>query len=406
MKNFVPDEAYTFQNTEREILDEFFKWGYKPVITPLFENYETISAGLNEKLKPRTMKFVDPSTGDIVALRPDITPQISRIVATRMNHLREPQRLCYSGRVVRFEHESSGKEREVFQVGCEFMGMRDLAADAEVMALSVKALERVGLSGLILDIGHAGFLKAVDKIAGKEKARVREAFEMKSAEKLSEALLSAGLSAGERKIVCSIAGTREIKTVLRLMDKLPQLRPTGVKIGKIIEVLGEHEIDCEICVDACDVRDFNYYTGVTFQVLHERSSRPLVVGGRYDTLVKRYGYDTPATGFAADIEGIAKAVSPTAEGSGKTVHFVVIPTKSSLRKEAIRLSYWLRSNGFQVIAETKPRPVRRHNSRKDEMPPTYGVIFIENPKKLRLVESKNKTMRQFSNLEELIAGGL
>ena len=405
MKNFIPDEAAVFQNTEREILDEFYKWGYKLVITPLFENFETISTGLNKKLRSRAMKFVDPSTGDIVALRPDITPQISRIVATRMSHIKEPQRLCYSGRVVRFEYESSGREREVFQAGCEFIGMKDLAADTEVMALSVKALGRLGISsGLVLDIGHAGVLKAMDKIAGKGKAGVREAFEMKSGRKLSEALLSSGLPAAERKTVSSIAEARDVKTVLRLMGKLPDLKPIAVKIGKIIEILGEHEIDCNICVDAYDVRDFNYYTGATFQILHDKSSRPLVVGGRYDTLVKRYGYDTPATGFAMDIEGIAKAFSG-AKITGKSVHFVVIPTQPSLRKEAIRLSHWLRSNGFQVIAETKPRPPRRRG-KMGEMPPTYGVISIESPTKLRLIESKNKTSRQFSNLEDLIAGGI
>ncbi len=401
VKDFVPSEAGGVQNVESELLDEFVKWGYKHVITPLFENLETINTGLSERLKSRVMKFVDPSTGDVVALRPDITPQISRIVATRMSPLKEPQRLCYSGRVVRSERDSSGREREVFQAGCELVGVKDLAADAEIMSLAVSALSRLGLgSGLVLDIGHSGVLRAIEKICGSESKNVRAAFEMKSKQALSDALRSARISALERKVIMELSETREADKVLRIMEKLPALKRFNSRIRKIMQVLEEHEIGCDIWVYACDVRDFNYYTDATFQILHEKAPSPLIVGGRYDTLIKRYGYDTPATGFAADIEGIVRVTSE--EKRQQTVHFVVIPTKPSLRKEAIRLSKWLRSNGFQVITETSPRPL----SRRDKTPPAYGVISIDSPTKLRLIESKGKTVRRFSNLEELIAGGL
>ncbi|WP_462137072.1 ATP phosphoribosyltransferase regulatory subunit [Candidatus Mycalebacterium sp.] len=401
VKDFVPSEAGGVQNVESELLDEFVKWGYKHVITPLFENLETINTGLSEDLKSRVLKFVDPSTGDVVALRPDITPQISRIVATRMSPLKEPQRLCYSGRVVRFERESSGRGREVFQAGCELVGAKNLTADAEIMALSVSALRRLGLgSGLVLDIGHSGVLRAIEKMCGSESKRVRAALEMKSKHALSDALGAARISASERKVIMELSETREADKVLLVMEKLPALKRLTSKIRKIMEVLEEHEIGCDIWVYACDVRDLNYYTDATFQILHESSPTPLIVGGRYDNLVKRYGYDTPATGFAADVEGIVKVTSR--EKGEQTVHFVVIPAKPSLRKEAIRLSKWLRSNGFQVITETSPRPV----SPRGKTPPTYGVISIDSPTKLRLLESKSKTVRRFSNLEELIEGGL
>ncbi len=405
MKNFIPSEAGELKNTESELLDEFFKWGYKLVITPLFENLDTIVTALNEKLKSRMMKFVDPSTGDVVALRPDITPQISRIVATRLSHVREPLRLCYSGRVVRFEQKVSGREREVFQAGCELIGLKDAEADAEAMALSVRTLKRLGLSsGLVLDIGHSGVLKAVDRLAGDKKAEVRKALEIKSQRDLAKSLLSAGLPARTRKTIIGITQTRDPEAVLAQMDGLPDFKRSADRIRSILEVLREHEVDCEICIDACDVREFNYYTGATFQVLHIKAPSPLIVGGRYDSLIKRYGYDVSATGFAADIEEIARASAGEGSGGKQTVHFVVVPMKPSLRKEAIRLSSWLRSNGFQVIAETKPRKPRAQKT--DTMPPAYGVIAIDSPNKLRLLESKSKTVRQFSNLEELIAGGI
>lgn len=400
VKDFVPSETGGIQNVENGLLDEFGKWGYKRVITPLFENVETITTGLSGRMKSRLMKFVDPSTGDVVALRPDITPQISRIVATRLSHFKEPQRLCYSDRVVRFERESRDGEREVFQAGCELIGVKSVTADAEIMALAVSVLRRSGLgSDIVLDIGHSGVLRAIEKMCGSEKERVRAALEMKSKKDLADALGSAGVLAAERKTIMKMSETREVSGVLHQMGKLPALKRPASTIRKIIDVLGEYEIGCDIWADVCDVRDFNYYTGVTFQILHKRAPSPLIVGGRYDTLIKRYGSDLPATGFATDTEAIVRASSE--ERDEQTVHFVVIPSKPALRREAIRLSKWLRSNGFQVITEMRPV------SRRGKTPPAYGgVIAIDSPTKLRLIESGGSTVRRFSNLEDLIAGGL
>ena len=98
------------------------------------------------------MKFFDPSTGEIVALRPDITPQIARIVATQLKDTSSPLRLCYNGRVVRFEEKGSGKEREIFQVGCELIGLTSAEADGEIIALGIKSLGRSGIKKLVLDI--------------------------------------------------------------------------------------------------------------------------------------------------------------------------------------------------------------------------------------------------------------
>ena len=399
VKNFVPGEAGGFTSVEAEILDEFSKWGYKRVITPLFENLETISAGLNERLRSQVMKFVDPSTGDVVALRPDITPQIGRIFATRMSHLKEPQRLCYSGRVVRFEHESSGREREIFQAGCELVGAKDLSADAEIMALAASALSRVGFSsGLVLDISHGGVLRAVEKIAGTRFAQVREALEMKSPRGLASALSAARPPASVRGAITALTRTRNAEKALSVMDKLPAFKTAAANIRGITKALDEYETGCEICLDVCDVRSVNYYTGVAFQILHKSSPFPLITGGRYDSLIRHYGHDAPATGFAADIEAIVKALSG-AGGSAENVHFVIIPSKPSLRREAIRLGVWLRSNGFQVIAESRPRPARGAT-------PSYGVIAIEGKNRLRLTDAKSGRTRRFSNLEELISEGV
>ena len=149
VKDYIPEKAEELRRIEEGLLEEFSRWGYRKVITPLFEYLEPLSVGLGDDLKNKVMKFVDPSTGDIVALRPDITPQIARIVSTQLIDTTSSLRLCYNGRVVRFEEKGSGKEREIFQVGCELIGLHSAEADAEIIALGPRYWSHWNLKELI-----------------------------------------------------------------------------------------------------------------------------------------------------------------------------------------------------------------------------------------------------------------
>ena len=136
---------------------------------------DPLSIGLGDELKNKVMKFVDPSTGEIVALRPDITPQVARIVSTQLIDPTSPLRLCYNGRVVRFEEKGSGKEREIFQVGCELVGLNSAEADAEIIALGIKSLGKSGIKKLVLDIGHTGILRNLLTKTGDVREQIEEA---------------------------------------------------------------------------------------------------------------------------------------------------------------------------------------------------------------------------------------
>ena len=401
VKDFGPQQAEELRRVEEELLEEYSRWGYKRVVTPLFEYLDTITIGLGEELKSKVMKFVDPSTGEIVALRPDITPQIGRIVATRLKGKEHPLRLCYSGRIVRFEEKGSGKEREIFQAGCELIGAKSPECDAEIIALAIKSLQKLGLKNLVLDIGHSGILRSIfSRIVGLE-SEFREALKAKQFESISKILKKSKFDKETTKLVIDFCNLENTPKLLKKVKAKSLFKKEISELEKVLEIVDEYKLNCDLTIDIGDIRGFNYYTGITFEIISPDASSPLLIGGRYDGLVNKYGYDAPATGFAIDVEELMSVTKQHLEDN--QVHFIVTPKSIRLRREAIQLTQWLRSSGFKVILDVNGNKNVKLNSVSTLT--SYGKIIIESQKKLKLIESRSGVKREFSNLEELLKGG-
>ncbi|MCI0454170.1 MAG: ATP phosphoribosyltransferase regulatory subunit [Candidatus Dadabacteria bacterium] len=402
VRDFPPDRAEEIRRVEECLLEEFTRWGYRRVITPFFESLDTISVGLGDDLKDKILKFVDPSTGDVVALRPDITPQVGRMVATQLREHAGPLRLSYNGRVIRYEEKGSGKEREIFQVGCELMGLPSPEADGEIIALAVRSLEKLGIKQLVLDIGHTGFLRFLLRKTGNVRKEIEEALKKKDHEALEKAISKASIPKTVKRVILSLPELYGSKDILSRAKKNSIIRKYVKELEEVLKVVDEFKVGCDINVDLGEIRGFNYYTGVTFEVVSPRVPSPLIIGGRYDELIEKYGYKCAATGFAVDIESVLDVSSIYSEDNKN--HFVVIPNKLSLRREAIRVAELLRAGGFKVILELKADAnLRAMRIKESQSLNSSGVIFVETPRRLRLIESRTGLSKEFSNLEELLS---
>ena len=405
VKDYTPEKAEELRRTEEGLLEEFARWGYRKVITPLFEYLDPLSIGLGDELKSKVMKFVDPSSGDVVALRPDITPQVGRIVATQMKDHTALFRLCYNGRVVRFEEKSSGKEREIFQAGCELVGLGSAEADAEIIALGIKSLGKSGIKNLVLDIGHTGILRHLLAQTGEPRKDIEDALKKKDQEALSRAIKKSKATKPGKDAISTLPSLFGGMEVLKEAKKIRSISKYVVELENVISVIGDYQSDCNINIDLGEIRGFNYYTGVTFEILSRDIQSPLVRGGRYDELMGKYGHDAPATGFAIDVGSLLS--TQRRDGENNQIHFVVIPKKPSLRREAIRLAEWLRSSGFKVVLDLNLDKAQRELRIKENRASNfYGVILLETPSKLKLIESRRGACKEFSNLEELLKGGI
>ncbi len=405
VKDYIPEKAEELRRIEEGLLEEFSRWGYRKVITPLFEYLDPLSVGLGDELKNKVMKFVDPSTGEVVALRPDITPQVARIVSTQMLDPTSPLRLCYNGRVVRFEEKGSGKEREVFQVGCELIGLNSAEADAEIIALGIKSLGRSGIKKLILDIGHTGILRNLLSKTEDVRPQLEEALKKKDQEAIEKTLRKSKASKNVKNAIKRLPMLYGSLDVLEEAKKIVSIRKYIKELERVLDVVDDYQLDCEVNIDLTELRGFNYYTGVTFEILSHSIPSPLVKGGRYDELMGKYGYDSPATGFAVDVESLLDYSKNNLDNN--QIHFVVIPKRPSLRRQAIHLTEWLRSSGFKVILDLNLSPKQRELRIKENRTSNfYGVILLETSRKLKLIESRRGSSKEFSNLEELLKGGI
>lgn len=405
VKDFTPQKAEEIRRVEEILMAEFARWGYRRVVTPLFEYLEAITVGLGDELKQKIMKFVDPSTGDIVALRPDITPQVGRIVATQLRNHREPLRLCYNGRVVRFEEKGSGKEREIFQVGCELIGSSSPESDSEIIALATKSLIKAGSKELVLDIGHTGLLTYLLSRTGGMRVVIEDALKKKDYEQLVDSVKRAKTSKGVKTALLALPELYGDRDILKRAKSIGLIKKYVRELEDVLNVLDEFGLDCKVNIDLGELRGFNYYTGVTYEIISPNIPSALLRGGRYDDLIGRYGFDTPATGFAIDIESLLSIAKPHLEDN--QVHFVIIPKSLRLRREAIRLAEWLRSSGFKVILDLNADSgLKNLRMRENKRSNSYGIIFLETARRIRLVESRSGVSREFSNLEELLKGGI
>src|SRR5712692_2599612 len=173
-KLYLPDEAGQKRHVEESLLTVFRRWGYREIVTPAYEYFDVLSQGTDHELQERMFKLVDRESGRLLALRADITPQIARIVATRMREEPKPLRLAYVGNVFRYDEPQVGRYRELYQAGVELVGLPNPEGDAEMIAMTVEGLQALGLTRFQIDVGQAEFFRAIVEDLGADEATARE----------------------------------------------------------------------------------------------------------------------------------------------------------------------------------------------------------------------------------------
>jgi ATP phosphoribosyltransferase regulatory subunit len=152
LQDILPPHAAHEAGVAERLLASFAGHGYTRVKPPLLEFEETLMAGTGAAVAQQTFRLMDPVSQRMMGLRADITPQVSRIAATRLARAPRPLRLCYGGQVLRIKGGQLRGERQFGQAGVELIGAAQEAADAEIVLLAAEALQGLGVAGLSVDL--------------------------------------------------------------------------------------------------------------------------------------------------------------------------------------------------------------------------------------------------------------
>lgn len=305
--DWLPGAAELRRAAGEALLDTFARWGYGLLATPLIEPLDTVAAGVGADAQSRLFRFMD-SDGSLLALVGERTVSVARVVATQLRDAPRPLRLCYSGPVLRNQPLLGGRRREAAQAGCELIGAAGLAADAECVALAAEALHCAGMEGVQIDVGHADFLPGLLEGAGLDgqaRARVLAALADRDLVAVEAAIEESPVGEAERDLLLrfpALRGDRDIIDVagsgLRAERPLRALQ----QLGELWDLLMAHGLGGAVHLDLGAVRDWDYYTGPTFELFSGDLGFPLGTGGRYDTLLERFGAREPATGFVIQLD--------------------------------------------------------------------------------------------------------
>ncbi len=311
MRDLLPPESRARRRVSELLQGVFERFGYELVTTPLFEHVEVFERGLS--LDHRDLvRFVEPDSGEVAALRPDITPQIARVVATRMAEYPPPYRLRYEGTVIRRRRGRARRQRQIAQVGVELIGLAGPEADLELIRLIAEALDAVGLARYRIELSEVGVGSALLNEHGPALlALSSDALARKDQAQLNAVLQRAHIPEPDRARIAALAhlhGDRDVLAEARKLLGNTRAAPHLAQLERVAELLDAHGLGDRVGVDLGEIRGAAYYTGVSFTVYASGPGEAVASGGRYDQLLERYGRAQPATGAGIDLENLLWAL--------------------------------------------------------------------------------------------------
>jgi len=336
---FYGREARLRRQVERVVGEVFAGWSYEEVIVPLFDYFEVFSRGGSPSLNDYIYRFMGRN-GELLALRPDFTALVAKVVASRMQDRSLPLRLFYSGEVLRYQPPKAGQQKELFQIGLEHFG-DGLKADLEVLLVAFEALDRVGASDAVITLGHAGFVNGIFEdsgVASGTRPELMEAMRCRDARRV-KAVLGSEAPATVLEAM-RLFGGAEVLQRAAAMATHPDSRAAVERLTALSEALRDLGLGVRVQVDLGEVRGFDYYTGMVFEIYGPGIGLELGGGGRYDSLLGRFGVPWPAVGFSLSLDRLAKRAEDANLGGSKESPVTTIALdkdRSGGLAEALRL---------------------------------------------------------------------
>jgi len=404
MRDFLPEETKVMKYIESQARKIAELYGYKEIITPVVESYELLAAKAGEEIRSRMYAFKDLGER-MVALRPEFTASVARLVATTLRNEPRPFRLFCMGSLYRYDEPQRGRFREFWQSNYELMGSSKPEADAEILMLTNSLMKAAGLKNYVFKVGHVGVLRGIlaqENLDEKVQTEVLQLMDKKQYDEALGLVVDSGTSEKcmtTLKNLVKLKGGKVFATVEKMrefVEGYEKAMAAVENLQEILELVFESVCNVAMAVESGFARGLEYYTGIIFEVYVPELDVALGGGGRYDRLIELFGGEpTLAVGVAHGIDRIMLAMQMqkvVRETKEKTV--MIIPVKDNLKVEALKISRMLREADVPVEVEVMGRKVTKALEDADRREMDYAIIIGGKELKEGAVVIRNLKKRQ------------
>jgi len=375
-RDFGPDEMEARRHLESLMRAEAETFGFREISTPIFEHAELFTLKSGPNILAEMYAFLDKG-GREITLRPELTAPAIRFFVNELAELPRPLKIFYTGPCFRYERPQSGRFREFYQFGAELIGVQNPESDAEVIALAASIMDRIGLKGHRIRVGHIGILR--DKLKAKGVSAeavpvILQKLDKKLYDEAEPLMRQAGMDA--RSI-------EETKRITEMSGSVSVLEGFGGEAKSYLEevftVLEASRVE-NLQIDLGVIRGLDYYTGIVFEIdVPKLGAEKQVCGGGSYSLSELFGGEKVfSTGFAIGFDRTLIALAKEGfEAPKRRVEVHVVPVGDVSRSKAFEITAMLRKEGIRADVDLMRRNLAKNLKYADSIGARRAVILGE-----------------------------
>ena len=365
-------------------------YGYQDIQTPTFEYDDVFRKEIGSTSTKELYRFFDRE-GNILTLRPDITPSVARAAATLFETEDFPIRLCYAGNTFTNHTSYQGRLKENTQLGVELIGLDSIEADAEMLAMVVDGLKRTGLKEFQVNIGHVDFIQSLLEATGledDEMDEIRTLINNRNYFGVEEILDNRSVKESVKEafhILPELMGGPEILESAARIAPSAEARLAVTRLQQIYKLLRLYKAEDHVTFDLSMSGSYGYYTGIIFRAYTYGTGDAVVRGGRYDHLLEKFGKSTPSIGFAIIIDELMSALNRQKISVQTAKRNLLVYTEAT-EKWAVSLARSFRAKGKNIeMLKREPKEEREVYEAYGKRSSIAGILYLTDDFKIEMV---------------------
>jgi histidyl-tRNA synthetase len=372
-RDFLPDDCAVRNYIFARWREVAWRYGFIEWDGPVLESTELYKKKSGTEIVDQLFNFIDKGERE-VAMRPELTPSLARVVAAHEREFKKPLKWFSIGQFFRYEKQQRGRLREHFQLNCDIIGEAALAADIELVALCIDILRAFGFTekDFVIRVSDRDFW--TDFLREKDV----------SSDRWGELLQAIDKSGREPR-------EKTAEKLGKLADPIFTMLKTGgksQKLDQLVDSLRERGLADYMAIDVGIVRGLAYYTGIVFEAFDRAGKfRAIAGGGRYDNLIAQLSdgaVSMPALGFAMGDVVLGELINETDHvreklettiANDRKIDIYIVIAKEQRRADALKQIQQLRDHGYRVDYPLTSEKVGKQFQTAEQLGARVAVLF-------------------------------